>query len=1265
MTVAALALWGCGGGGTSPVDSGGDTKIDGGGGSGNAGRGGSGGATGTAGRGGSGGSTAGTGGGTAGTGGGTAGRGGTGGGTAGTGGSSTAGTGGSSTAGTGGSSTAGTGGSSTAGTGGSSTAGTGGSSTAGTGGGTAGTGGTTPACTNGASCALPGTGGAAGSAALNGVCANGVCTNCGADSTCQTAYGADHICLGTGVAANCVAGDCQQNSTCNGKICNPTTHFCTACTGDMSCTDAFGANHLCQGGTCVTGNCRNNGDCATGQICNASSQCVSCGGVDAACASYGAGYICVSNSCVMGTCHDNTECSGGQICNASHVCAGCGTDDAICGSGRICASGLCVAGNCHANPNTCSNGQVCLNNTCAACTVDTQCTSGQLCLSGGCVTGNCRIANNCSGGQVCASNNCAPCATDGACVAGYGPDHLCNSGSCVSGNCRAAGDCSASGTICNTGTLFCGACSAGAAGDTQCATEYAGAFICNGGVCVPGTCHSTANCSNGQICNLGNHTCEGCGTSDATCADAANYGPNHVCQSNACISGNCHVSADCSNLGQVCNGNTCGQCSSTAQCLTERGANHVCVGGACLAGNCNTSADCASSNQLCNTVTHSCEACTSDTQCSGDTQYGAMHICLGTGTSAQCVAGNCHDTSSDCSGGQICGIGTAHVCGSCGGSDTACKNDAFYTNGSICLANGGCALGDCHDTSTECTNGKLCGVSTAHTCGNCSAGATGDMQCTNDSRYGSGNICFQGLCGLGNCHASSADCTGPNAGLICGAGSTNTCGTCTADSACTSDAFYGANTICNTTSGKCVTRVCATNNTACGANTGDFCCGGLCTPGNCCVDGDCGAIGTACVNHTCSACNPVSGNKFYVDPVNGNDSTGTGSNTSGAMTAPGCAFKTITRAIAIIGASPPVGTQIIIVGAGSTPRGLAAGDTLPITVPTNTTITTTGGPITITLLTATAGNPSGFRLLNNNSAVSGDPAAPLILDGNSRAAGLGIQAATGVSANTFSISNVTIINTNGHGIRVNGGTLNIGAGVVVSGTNGDGLFVNGGVANVNNPSGSQTLFTANTQHGIEVAATGSVNITGTPASPVPSNGGTVVVSFNTTAGLRILQTPGAAGLLTSNINGVVSWGNSNRDLITFGGTKLKVRNSVFGGAPVAIYIGNNGNTAAGNDLTGMDFGTPAAFGKNYIQMPNGSLGFHSAAGVCVVMAANQGTLNVNAAGNFMTTAGNPGTQLNCSTAGGTVSTGTCANRNAFGVTAAAGTTITRDLSMCN
>ena len=755
---------------------------------------------------------------------------------------------------------------------------------------------------------------------------------------------------------------------------------------------------------------------------------------------------------------------------------------------------------------------------------------------------------------------------------------------------------------------------------------------------------------NGQICNLGTHTCQGCAAGaagDAACADAANYGANHICQNSQCITGNCHVAGDCGDATKICSGNQCGACGTTADCTTAYGANHVCIGGACVTGNCNSTADCVSSKQICNTTTHACESCTTDLSCTQQTQYGAAHICLGTGNAAQCVPGDCHDRSQDCTNNQICGITTPHVCGPCNGSDTACKGDAFYTTGSICLSNQ-CLAGDCHDSSIECTAGKVCGASTPHTCGNCAAGAAGDTQCATDARYGSTNICFQGLCGVGNCHATSADCTGGNAGMICGASGSNVCGSCTSDSSCTSDTFYGPNTICNTATGKCVTRTCSNNNQACTANTSDFCCGGSCTPGNCCVDADCGAIGQACINHTCSACNAVSGNTFYVDPVNGNDTTGTGSNMSGATPAPGCAFKTITRAIAILGASPFPGTKIVLVGSGTTPRGLAAGDSLPITIPTNTTLTTAGGPITITLATTAQGNDAGFRLNNNASGISGDSSAPLVLDGNNFAAGIAVRVNPGTTSFTSSLSNVTIRQTNGDAIRVNAGTLTVGAGVVQAFSNQDGLRVQGGTANVTNPSGAQTSFQSNVQHGIETSGNGTVTITGTRGAPVPSANGTVLLAYNTLAGLRVNPTSfgagGTAGL--NDINGVVAWGNTTRDMIVYAGSKFRMRNSVLGAGPEGIRIQTNGATDATNDISQIDLGTAASFGNNYIQMPNGSLGFHTSAGICINLAGGHPAQNLFAAGNIMTTTGNPGTQLDCSMASGTVAKGTNCNANA-------------------
>ena len=1249
MLIATLTLWGCGGGGGGG-GTGGEAGGSGGGLAGKSGTGGSAGAKGTGG-----------GGGTSSTG------------TGGAGGTSSTGTGGTSSTGTGGTSSTGTGGA--AGSSATGTGGAAGSSATGTGGaagssatGTGGAAGSGVSCTEGTACTLSGN--------VHGVCTSGSCTGCTADNVCSAtgAYGTGFICLqGSG---DCVQGTCHNNGDCAGKICN-SSHTCAACTTATNCSAAYGTGYVCQPstGTCVQGTCGSNADCGNGGICNGSSACVSCGTSDAACVtSYGSGFICVSGGCVTGTCHTGANCTTtpGQICNASHTCADC-TDDTGCQAsytdGRICVGTTCVVGNCHSNAG-CSNGQICTNNNCVNCTTDNQCATGQLCISGGCTAGNCKTAADCNDTtKVCTNNNCSACTSNADCTGAYGSNHVCNAGSCIAGNCLVRGDCLATGTICGSQTQFsCGACSAGAAGDTQCASEYGTGHICNAGVCVTGTCHDSAGCGTGQVCDLSSHTCTGCGSGtagDTTCQGDSKYGSTYICQGNACIVGNCHTAASCNNTAQVCNSFSCGMCSADTDCTNAYGANHVCSGGACVSGNCNNSGQCGG-NQLC--INHACTACTAgsagDAQCVGDTTYGAMHICLG----GQCLAGNCHDTSTDCIGvGQICGITAAHNCGSCGSGsagDNACKGDTVYGSGDICLS-GACTQGDCHDTSADCTAGKICSTS-SHTCGNCSAGSTGDTQCTNDARY-TGDICFQGLCGPGNCHATSSDCTGANAGLICGVSATNTCGSCTSDSQCKTDSFYGANDMCNTTTGKCVSATCSPNSAACSANGTDYCCGGSCTTGNCCTDTDCGSSGTACVNHTCSACNAVSGNKWYVDPVNGNDSTATGSDMSGGITAPGCAFKTIKKLLNVMPSTPFAGTQIIIVGTSGMTTSLSAGETYPITIPANTTLTTSGGAVTITV-------PSGgtlFQLNNSASAITGGSGAALVLDGNGHTGNFAILNSPGTSTFTSSVSNLTIQNTNNDGIRVTAGTLTVGAGVVVSGSNQDGIRITGGAANVNNPSGTQTLFTGNAQHGIEVSGLGSVSITGTPGTPIPSNSGTIVTSGNTTAGIRINQTPGGAGLVTNNINGLVAWGNTNYGMRLFGGSLVKVRNSILlGNFQYGVIVGG-ANVASGDDVTKLDLGKAGDPGKNWIQTPVGATGANANGGLCVGLAnctgaclGGMGTIteNVSAEGNEMVSTVNA--QVDCSVSTATITKGGCGAQRSDGINAATNVTTTVDVAGC-
>jgi hypothetical protein len=1137
--------------------------------------------------------------------------------------------------------------------------------------------------------------------------------------------------VGTG---DCVQGTCHNNGDCSSKICNA-SHTCVACAINADCQASYGAGYVCQPatGTCVQGACGTNADCAgTGQICNGSNQCVSCGTSDPACVSaYGNGRICVAGNCVTGTCHNGTDCSSTQqICSAtSHTCVDC-TDDNSCQTSYnapnyLCIVGTtnnCVVGTCRTNAN-CSNGEICVNNACVHCTNDASCGTGQVCLTTGCTPGNCQAASDCvtAGltGDVCKANNCSACASDGDCLAtgtGYGANHLCqgNPGTCVSGNCRAKGDCTATNQVCNTTSMFCDPCAA----DGDCTNEYGAAHLCFSGVCAAGNCKTTAGtdpCTGGQICGATTaFFCGACST-DAQCANASNYGPGFYCQSGSCTAGQCRISTDCSagNAGKLCNASlACVACGTNADCVNDPsyGANHVCVGGACISGSCATSADCTGNNQLCDGTTHTCVACTTDTACTSDLTYGAAHICLkdSNGQNGQCLAGDCHNVSNDCTtAGQVCNT-TTHTCGGCGGSDATCKNDTFYGSTDICLSNL-CVAGDCHNTSTECTGGKVC-VSSTHTCSTCAQ----DADCTTDPVYGAGDICFQGACKAGNCHTASTDCTGANSGLICGVTTPNVCGSCRNDSQCKADPAYGASTICDTAagpnSGKCVTAACTPNSTTCGANTADFCCGLLCVTGNCCNNTDCvnnpsfGA-GYACTGNVCTHCDAISGNTYFVDPVNGNDSGATGSNLAGGTPTPSCSFKTITRAMQVIGTFAAPNTKVVIIGTGAS-TGLAAADALPITIQPNVIITTQGGPIKIVLPNAAnQANPasnSGFVLVNSGSGVQGTASAPLTLDGNNNLSGRAIAVQPG-AGNSVTLSDVTIQNTRDHGIFVTNGVLNIGAGVVVKNAglvNGvvniqrDGLIVNGtinagtvtaaGVVNINVPTGqTPTQFTSNTLNGIEVTTGGTLTITGVAGVP-PSGNGTVITSLNgaagvaNTAGVRINQTPGTTGLGTNTITGLVSWGNTLNGADIYGGSRVTVRSSVFGSnTQFGVDVRNAGAGGTANDrldVTNVDLGTAASFGQNWVQTPTTVLGRNTTTGVCVAMGGNTvvgGPLKL--AGNEMISGaiGTAGVQVDCSGAGGTVTKaanfGTNGNSCSGGaaIGKAANTVVTFTLTNCN
>jgi hypothetical protein len=550
-------------------------------------------------------------------------------------------------------------------------------------------------------------------------------------------------------------------------------------------------------------------------------------------------------------------------------------------------------------------------------------------------------------------------------------------------------------------------------------------------------------------------------------------------------------------------------------------------------------------------------------------------------------------------------------------------------------------------TKADAADAAVCGAENAACAHNgndalCKGGAcaacadpTDDVHCT--AAYGSATmpyLCLAGVCTPGNCR-HNGDCTGNANGGLCGPTTPNVCGKCTADPQCADQA---GGPVCDIGTGACVAGTCPVDAGVssgagvgvCPVNAGDICCTGTCQPGtgaNACCPGANSAAFCAmklnnphatCDHNTCTACGAVTGNSYTVDPVNGSDQTGTGDTT------PGCGFKTIARALQVIG-TPASTTSIVVVG----PSTVAAGETFPIVLPANVNLTTSGGAVTVDVPDGTSGFTlnapgSGINLGSPDDAGAGNA---LVINGRSTGnmATFGIVVDTGAgvtAANAPQISFVDVTSFVNDGIFVhNAGIVRIGA-AVTSRLNGltsarrAGLHVTGtGQAIIDVPAGeTPSHFDANTNHGILVDENGSVTITGTVIDGATGTG-TVTTNANYLAGIWIEQTPGTPPL--NSISGVVSFGNTNGNGMRFvGGSNVKLRNSVLLGNQVNGLIVSAGAGAPGNDITTIDVGTTGGagttFGGNTLQ---GALGFgnNSGAGLCLDMGDNAGTLK--AAGN--------------------------------------------------
>ena len=377
-----------------------------------------------------------------------------------------------------------------------------------------------------------------------------------------------------------------------------------------------------------------------------------------------------------------------------------------------------------------------------------------------------------------------------------------------------------------------------------------------------------------------------------------------------------------------------------------------------------------------------------------------------------------------------------------------------------------------------------------------------------------------------------------------------------------------------------------------------------------------------CIANLCTACDSValsSGNTVYfVDPANGSDSNGTGSGKSGGQVANACAFKTITRALQVIG-SPTQATGAIVKVRGNV--GTATGETFPISVPQYVVIQGATGPVTVTL----SAGKVGF-----NFAGTGSILKDLVLEGGGTS-DIGVRLQT---ADAATLDAVTVQNTGGTGVDVLAGTLTLLAGTTVqmSGTTQsrqEGITVEGTGRLVAKIATGKVSVLKNTAQGIHVLGRGSVDLEGVVTSnstAIPTTySGTIVISQNNGADIELNQT-GATTPTLNTVKGVLATGSVTSDgLLILGGTVASVRKSVFvGNALSGIHLSHTGTKANGiNDVTAVDLGKATDPGLNVVQGANDQLN-NKGAGICINVDPAQAQV-VSAQGNVFAT-------TDCSTA---------------------------------
>lgn len=617
------------------------------------------------------------------------------------------------------------------------------------------------------------------------------------------------------------AADCNPNGAATPLGCDMTTHQCTGCGGNAPCP----AGTKCNTDTmaCVPG-CDVSTDCPTADWSCCNKQCrnvekdvQNCGACDDPCVPdqsttwLCAGGVCVLQSCLPGwdNCDKNVARGNGCETNTQSDpthCGDCKTACAFPNATAGCSVGNCTIASCTGAFQNCDNA---LANGCEADTTKdaancggcgTSCTgafpnANATCVASACKVSGCKAgfgdcdANPANGCETTTSNDpqhCGGC--DTVCALAHATPK-CDAGQCgVAGCDDGFADCNglpADGCEANLGSdaLHCGTC------QKACAFAHASS-MCNGGVCGMGACDAGyANCngltSDGCEANIGTDAlnCGGCGhlcanvngtgtcaNKDCTFACLAGFGDCDGLDANGCETNLTNTVSDCATCGNACTAVGGG----TPYCFGS-----VCGESICSAGtaNCNGSPGdgCETNITLpndCGSCGHHCSTTNGTASCNGSTCSIACNS--GFGNCNLNVADGCEqplNTNNNCTGCGVqcarshavtsCGTGTCQIVG-CDPGWADCNNN--QSDG--CEANLDTSLANCGGCGTACAP--------ANGVGQCVSGACTIQSCNVPFANCNGGVADGCEINLNtdelHCGTCPNQCSFPNAGATCSAG---------------------------------------------------------------------------------------------------------------------------------------------------------------------------------------------------------------------------------------------------------------------------------------------------------------------------------------------------------------------------------------------------------------------------------------------------------------------------------------------------------------